>query len=224
VEFHMDKSMAKARLVDALMGPGGAGMLKIDAVSLADTLVGYPDLFVSALLGGGIICAEEGGGVGVGMGSAEEEYHGINDDVAYAGAGGEGGGHRRYRYSSMDSGRGTVRNGPSTHFHEYPPWYDDDVARDYPHVTPAQQRAATARTGIVSDEGGRCTEAMRTTSLFVVSSLIPSLAFYCAIVVLDRDRRHGVGTDARHGGSALPALASLCATAIAMFGLGAWKR
>jgi hypothetical protein len=33
------------------------GMLKIDAVSLADTLEGYPDLFVSALLGGAI-CEE----------------------------------------------------------------------------------------------------------------------------------------------------------------------
>jgi hypothetical protein len=41
------------------------GMLKIDAVSLAETLEGFPDLFVSALLGGGGICSEEeeeGGG------------------------------------------------------------------------------------------------------------------------------------------------------------------
>jgi len=33
-------------------------MLKINAVSLAETLEGYPDLFVIALLGGGI-CSEE---------------------------------------------------------------------------------------------------------------------------------------------------------------------
>ncbi len=54
--FHSVRARSKARLVDALMVSGG--MLKIDAVSLAETLEGYPDLFVSALLGGGI-CSEE---------------------------------------------------------------------------------------------------------------------------------------------------------------------
>ena len=43
-----DKANAKARLVDMLLA---RGMLKIDAMSLADTLEGYPDMFVSALLG-----------------------------------------------------------------------------------------------------------------------------------------------------------------------------
>ena len=55
--FHSDQARSKACLVDALMVSGG--MLKIDAVSLAETLEGYPDLFVSALLGGGGICSEE---------------------------------------------------------------------------------------------------------------------------------------------------------------------
>jgi len=64
------------------------GMLMINAVSLTETLEGYPDLFVSALLGGGI-CSEE---------EEEEEEE-------------EGGGHNgeskeenrdsRYRYSSL---------------------------------------------------------------------------------------------------------------------------
>lgn len=53
--FHTNRAHTKARLIDALMISGG--MLKIDAVSLADTLEGYPDLFVSALLGGAI-CEE----------------------------------------------------------------------------------------------------------------------------------------------------------------------
>jgi hypothetical protein len=42
------KSNAKGQLVDLLLQKG---MLKIDAMSLADTLEGYPDLFVSALMG-----------------------------------------------------------------------------------------------------------------------------------------------------------------------------
>lgn len=42
------KAEAKGLLVDMLLAKG---MLKIDAMSLADTLEGYPDLFVSALTG-----------------------------------------------------------------------------------------------------------------------------------------------------------------------------
>ena len=48
--FETSRSAAKARLVDSLLSKG---MLKIDAMSLADTLEGYPDMFVSVLLGEG---------------------------------------------------------------------------------------------------------------------------------------------------------------------------
>eukprot|EP00566_Odontella_aurita_P012150 CAMPEP_0113549644 /NCGR_PEP_ID=MMETSP0015_2-20120614/13549_1 /TAXON_ID=2838 /ORGANISM="Odontella" /LENGTH=487 /DNA_ID=CAMNT_0000450379 /DNA_START=309 /DNA_END=1769 /DNA_ORIENTATION=+ /assembly_acc=CAM_ASM_000160 len=46
--FAQDRAEAKARLVEMLIG---RGMLKIDAMSVADTLEGYPDIFVSALVG-----------------------------------------------------------------------------------------------------------------------------------------------------------------------------
>ena len=49
LNFNNYRSDAKARLVDIFLSQG---ILKIDAMSLADTLEGYPDLFVSALLGG----------------------------------------------------------------------------------------------------------------------------------------------------------------------------
>jgi len=65
------------------------GMLKIDAVSLPETLEGYPDLFVSALLGGGI-CSEE---------EEEEEEEGGGCD----GESKEEDGDSRYQYSSMGS-------------------------------------------------------------------------------------------------------------------------
>ena len=48
---------SKGKLVDILLE---RGMLKIDAMSLVDTLEGYPDLFVSALIGDPLIA----GGVG----------------------------------------------------------------------------------------------------------------------------------------------------------------
>jgi len=46
--LEQDKAGSKGKLVDMLLA---RGMLKIDAMSLADTLEGYPDLFISALVG-----------------------------------------------------------------------------------------------------------------------------------------------------------------------------
>ena len=86
--FHSDQARSKACLVDALMVLGG--MLKIDAVSLAETLEGYPDLFVSALLGGGI-CSEE-----------EEEGGGRN------GKSEKEDGDSHYQYSSLGRGEYAV--------------------------------------------------------------------------------------------------------------------
>jgi len=59
------KGDAKAKLIDMLMD---RGVLKIDAMSLADTLEGYPDLFVNALVGDSL-CA------GPDDGELEEEHH-----------------------------------------------------------------------------------------------------------------------------------------------------
>ena len=90
--FHPDRAQSKARLVDTLMVSGG--MLKINAMSLAETLKGYPDLFVSSLLGGGI-CSEE----------EEEEEEG---------SGGRNGKSKEedrdscYRYSSLGRGEDAV--------------------------------------------------------------------------------------------------------------------
>ena len=50
--LEQDKADSKGRLVDMLLA---RGMLKIDAMSLADTLEGYPDLFVSALVGDSLL-------------------------------------------------------------------------------------------------------------------------------------------------------------------------
>lgn len=47
-QLHQSKADAKGLLVDLLLSKG---MLKIDAMSLADTLEGYPDLFVNVLTG-----------------------------------------------------------------------------------------------------------------------------------------------------------------------------
>mmetsp|Transcript_19033 Transcript_19033/g.27362 ORF Transcript_19033/g.27362 Transcript_19033/m.27362 type:complete len:495 (-) Transcript_19033:798-2282(-) len=46
--FQSNRSDSKGKLVDMLLS---RGMLKIDAMSIADTLEGYPDIFISALVG-----------------------------------------------------------------------------------------------------------------------------------------------------------------------------
>lgn len=48
LSFESSRADAKAKLVDMLLT---RGMLKIDAMSIADTLEGYPDIFISALVG-----------------------------------------------------------------------------------------------------------------------------------------------------------------------------
>lgn len=55
-QLDANKGDAKARLVDMLLA---RGMLKIDAMSLADTLEGYPDMFVSALVGDSLLAGAD---------------------------------------------------------------------------------------------------------------------------------------------------------------------
>jgi hypothetical protein len=55
-QLHDSKADAKGQLVDMLLAKG---MLLIDAMSLADTLEGYPDLFISALTGDSLQGTEE---------------------------------------------------------------------------------------------------------------------------------------------------------------------
>jgi hypothetical protein len=204
--FHSDRARSKARLVDALMVSGG--MLKIDAVSLAETLEGYPDLFVSALLGGGICFEEE-----------EEEEEGGRD-----GEGEEEDGGSRYRYSSMGRGGGTAAGEGDR------PWYggvDVDVVGGGGNDDPYRP-GTSAKESPPPDESGR-TEALLTMLGFVASSLIPSLTYCCAQLVLDRD--HGADDQAAMAappplgrGESPASAAFLCASAITMFALGAWKR
>ena len=88
--FDRDRAASKARLVDMLLD---RGMLKIDAMSIADTLEGYPDIFVSALVGdAGALGPGSGGSV---AGSAEDlRSHGSKHPelgTPRSGAGGLGG-------------------------------------------------------------------------------------------------------------------------------------
>ena len=54
--FETSRADSKAKLVDLLLS---RGMLKIDAMSIADTLEGYPDIFVSTLVGDAGLLGED---------------------------------------------------------------------------------------------------------------------------------------------------------------------
>ena len=93
LNLHTNKSDAKGKLVDMLLA---RGMLKIDAMSLADTLEGYPDLFVSTIVGdslvgvvdeaddddsGNLARPDSASGSGPGFGSWNFPSYGRLDDI-----------------------------------------------------------------------------------------------------------------------------------------------
>jgi Na+-transporting methylmalonyl-CoA/oxaloacetate decarboxylase gamma subunit len=71
-QLQQSKADAKGLLVDMLLSKG---MLKIDAMSLADTLEGYPDLFVSALIGESLSGGSAVGPNSVASSSQQEHAH-----------------------------------------------------------------------------------------------------------------------------------------------------
>jgi hypothetical protein len=56
LSFETSRADCKAKLVDLLLS---RGMLKIDAMSIADTLEGYPDIFISTLVGDAGLLGED---------------------------------------------------------------------------------------------------------------------------------------------------------------------
>ena len=79
----LNKADAKGKLVDMLLAKG---MLKIDAMSLADTLEGYPDLFVSTLVGDSLLAGGDEDN------DAEEAGSPVPEGASRIVGGGSGGG------------------------------------------------------------------------------------------------------------------------------------
>jgi len=124
-----NKAEAKSKLVDLLLSR--AGMLKIDAMSLADALEGYPDLFVSALIGDSLISA------------ADEVHGGLDafDDEETQDGGGSGMGNQN-AYNSpkagMDSAErrdGEMNSFGSWRFPSYGRLRDDIMHFDTPEAS-----------------------------------------------------------------------------------------
>ena len=73
--FSQNRQESKARLVDRLLS---RGMLKIDAVSIADTLEGYPDIFVGALVGDAVVGMPQHD-----QETNDDDFHGSNHNQNY---------------------------------------------------------------------------------------------------------------------------------------------
>ena len=200
--FETSRSDAKARLVDALLLKG---MLKIDAMSLADTLEGYPDLFVSALLGEGFC----GGGGSTSMGGLG------------SGAGGSGG---MIRVPS-----GNASNRP-VHYNPVPPEWNVP-APDYAPGVMAHEGLKYESYSEFSDlhqdpDEKTLSEIMsesRLESFFMMLSfgsfsVIPSLVYTLAPAFSNHGAAYWRNTEAE------AISLSIGVTGIVMFCLGAWKR
>jgi len=197
--FQISRADAKARLVDKFLMHG---MLKIDAMSLADTLEGYPDLFVNALLGGDICATADenhgyggldgGGGSGFGMGQVPGENAPL-----------------RQTNTMQQQPMGNPWNNPEFAQHpelKYESYSDFSAYRD-PDLK--------AYTETVSESKWEGLFMMLSFSSF---SVIPSLIYIIVPPLL----KFLVLT----GEDSLDSLAvgfSLCITAVIMFWLGVWK-
>jgi hypothetical protein len=203
--FETSRSDAKARLVDALLLKG---MLKIDAMSLADTLEGYPDLFVSALLGEGF-CGASGGQTSMGgLGSG----------------GGGGGGGGLIRVPSGNASNRPVYNPIPDEWNIPAPSYAPGVMaheglkyESYSEFSDLHQDPDVKTFSEIMSES-------RLESLFMMLSfgsfsVIPSLVYtfvpYIASVL---------GGTYGHNIDTVAISVSVGVTSIIMFSLGAWKR
>ncbi|KAL7533394.1 hypothetical protein ACHAXR_008904 [Thalassiosira sp. AJA248-18] len=200
--FEMCRSDAKARLVDALLLQG---MLKIDAMSLADTLEGYPDLFVTAILGGGLY--------------VEPSHSG--DVIGHTGLGNSG-------------GLGMIRvPGDSQRQHRHQPFGDVWDVTSLPQGPRVMSGSGLKYDQFCEISGFRDNSELKALSetvsesrlegffmmlSFSSFSVIPSLIYTLLPSVGNFTRLYGdVSSDT------LIALLTLCLTSIIMFLLGVWK-
>lgn len=206
--FAACRSDAKSRLVDALLLEG---MLKIDAMSIADTLEGYPDLFVNALLGGGFNASDGGG-------SGGHHHAQTGSGMLFHGGGGGGGsgtspmehGKRAsqelpshsWDISSGSSGPGMAgESGLNHEMHGETSGYFADPTKDQPE-TVAESRL----------------EGLLMMSSFSTFSAIPSLIYTLLPPMVNLFAADGV---AHFDG--LVKILSVSIAATVMFLLGVWK-
>eukprot|EP00578_Thalassiosira_sp_NH16_P015413 CAMPEP_0181123462 /NCGR_PEP_ID=MMETSP1071-20121207/25917_1 /TAXON_ID=35127 /ORGANISM="Thalassiosira sp., Strain NH16" /LENGTH=787 /DNA_ID=CAMNT_0023208615 /DNA_START=71 /DNA_END=2434 /DNA_ORIENTATION=+ len=189
--FQFSRSDAKARLVDALLLQG---MLKIDAMSLADTLEGYPDLFVGALLGSGLCAGENDGGTGGlangGGGMTEHRMPFVGDGALQQ--------HQQKHHGGLSYGAGIPQS-------KY-----CDVG-DFHYVPPDEQDLSS---GMLSES---TLEGILLMLSFGCFSIIPSLFYSIVPPMVNLVNENYIDTS--HHALVL----ALCLSALVMFLLGAWK-
>ena len=216
--FETSRSDSKARLVDALLL---RGMLKIDAMSLADTLEGYPDLFVSALLGEGFIGSGSSavGGIG-GLGSG-----GVGSGMVRLPSSNGGNASQREWMQQHSSGNHAwdippPSYGPREMTHggvlKYESYSDfSDLHQDPDQITLTETLLDSRLEGLF------------TMLSFGSFSLIPILIYTFLpmgfnLVLANRDSN--ILSHDRPPRDSLAVLSSLGVTSFIMFLLGAWKR
>ena len=218
--FASNRSDAKARLVDMLLG---RGMLKIDAMSVADTLDGYPDIFVSALVGdlgqapglprmgshsggpGGSWADGLGGGGALGMGvGGRPGSRGQMMTMGGGGGPGEGGGNYFQHHRPLNS-NAHAYHGSYGQFDEFED--DPDLA------------------GLHHAMKDGWIEAFIMMVSFCTFSVIPSLVMILLSKCLPSNANGGHKAHySDRGGGVSIATVSIGLNAVVMLLLGVWKR
>jgi len=205
-----NKADAKGRLVDMLLE---RGMLKIDAMSLADTLEGYPDMFVSALSGDALIA----GGVGGPFRSREASSPTLNHRRSFSGGAGQ---QRPSHHSGSPANAGEIYQeeaGSNSGLLWRFPSYGQHLAELENELNPEAAIVSTAMT-----ESRR--EGLLMMMGFSLFAIVPSLIYLVVPMLIKtqhaKNSKH-TGTDGGGGTSALTIM--LTTTAVIMWCLGVWK-
>jgi len=209
-EFSRSRALAKGRLVDMLLA---RGVLKMDAMSLADTLEGYPDLFIGALIGEAIVgevgSDDDSSAVAVsaenptGMIVPGEDTH-MDTDL-----------HGLQYYHSVD--------------HPPPPpphHYSDSIPRlhSYGRLTPEQMEPPEELAAADAARESRQESVMMMISFTMFAVLPAAIVTLVMAVHNDVDSGHSHPSSKKRVATVIaPQSIAIAITACIIWGLGIWK-
>ncbi|CAB9512341.1 expressed unknown protein [Seminavis robusta] len=211
VTIEKNRPDAKGKLVDMLLE---RGMLKIDAMSFADTLEGYPDMFVSVLVGDALIPAAAAGTDSNGMDRNNRSWSG----GSAAGTPRSWSGHYDENARSQDALSSSVNQNNGSFLSWKFPSYGQRINELDEEIDPEAAFVGSAMT-----ESRR--EGLFMMMGFSLFAVVPSLIYLIVPMVIAPPSSSSSSSSATHdNGGATSATSVVVTTAAAvMWCLGVWK-
>ena len=214
VAMEENKAGLKGKLVDMLLE---RGMLKIDAMSLADTLEGYPDMFVDALVGDALIAG--------GVSGTKQESSPTLGGRRKSSNGGNGNRTWSGHHHNPGGGADQEAGGNSIFLLWKFPSYNQHLAElENEDLDPEVAFVGTAMT-----ESRR--EGLFMMMGFSLFAVVPSLIYLVIPMLVTPEHHHetatsssiGIKSTSTSGGSMSAATMMVTSAAIIMWCLGVWK-